>query len=110
MCPLSRMGWCRGGGLRGERKEAGWRMRWWQLRRGPSSLCGGIDGQMGRVWQAGPRNDPFISVWANLARASCGAWAIASAHSAGSARLFFYFTKIIYTYIQFMFNIINTLA
>jgi hypothetical protein len=63
---------------------------------------------MGRVWRASPRHDPFNSAWANPAQASCGAWAVASARSAGLARLFFYFTKIIYTYIQFMFNIRNT--
>jgi hypothetical protein len=33
------------------------------------------------------------SVWANPARASCGAWAVASARSAGPTRLFFYFIK-----------------
>jgi hypothetical protein len=48
---------------------------------------------MGRVWQAGPRHDPFNSAWANPARASCGPWAVASARSAGPTRLFFYFTK-----------------
>jgi hypothetical protein len=47
--PLPRIGWCRGRGMRGERKEAGWRTRWRQLRRGPSLSCGGIDGQMGHV-------------------------------------------------------------
>jgi hypothetical protein len=46
--PLSIMGWRGGGGMRGERKDAGWRMRWRQLRRGPSLSCGGIDGQMSR--------------------------------------------------------------
>jgi hypothetical protein len=46
------MGRHRGGGIRGERKEAGWRTRWRQLRRGPSLSYGGIDGQMGRVWRA----------------------------------------------------------
>jgi hypothetical protein len=81
---LLRMGWCGGGGMRGERKEVEWRTRWWQLRRGPSLSCGGIDGQMGRVWRAGPRHDPFNS--ANPARAPCGAWAVASTRSAGPAR------------------------
>jgi hypothetical protein len=50
--------------MREERKEVEWRTRWWQLRRGPSLLCGGIDGQMSRVWRTGPRHDPFNSVWA----------------------------------------------
>jgi hypothetical protein len=45
--PLPRMGWR--GGMRGERKEAGWRTRWRQLRRGLSLSCGGIDGQMSHV-------------------------------------------------------------
>jgi hypothetical protein len=44
--PQPRMGWRGGGGTRGERKEVDWRTRWWQLRRGPSLSCGGIDGQM----------------------------------------------------------------
>jgi hypothetical protein len=30
--PLPRMGWRGGGGMRGERKKAGWWTRWWQLR------------------------------------------------------------------------------
>jgi hypothetical protein len=47
------MGWREGGGIRGERKEAGWRTRWRQLRRGPSLSYGGIDGQMGRCWGEG---------------------------------------------------------
>jgi hypothetical protein len=42
-----------------------------------------IDGQMGRVWRAGLRHDPFNSAWANPARATCDAWAVASARSAG---------------------------
>jgi hypothetical protein len=42
----------------------------------------GIDGQMGCVWRAGPRHDPFNSPWVNPAQAPCGAWAVASAHSA----------------------------
>jgi hypothetical protein len=41
--PLPRMGWRGGGGMRGERKEAGWQTRWRQLRRGSSLSCGGID-------------------------------------------------------------------
>jgi hypothetical protein len=96
--------WRRGGGMRGERKEVEWWTRWWLLRWGPLLSCGGIDGQMSRVWWAGPRHDPFNSAWANPARASCGAWAVDSARSAGSAwHDFFYFT-----YVQFIFNIINT--
>jgi hypothetical protein len=108
--PLPRMGWRGGGGMRGEIKEVEWQMKWWQLRRGPSLSCGGIDRQMGRVWQGDPRHDPFNSVWANPARAPCGAWVVASARSAGPARhdYFFILQKIIYTYVQFIFNIINT--
>jgi hypothetical protein len=55
--PMPRMGWRWGGGRRGERKDAGWRMRWLQLRRGPSLSCGGIDGLMGHVWWADPGHD-----------------------------------------------------
>jgi hypothetical protein len=64
---------------------------------------------MGRVWRAGPRHDPFNSAWANSARALCGAWAVASAHSASLTRhdYFFILQKIIYTHVQFIFNIIN---
>jgi hypothetical protein len=47
--PLPRMGWREGGGMRGERKEVGWRMRWQQLRLGPPLSCGAIDGQMCRI-------------------------------------------------------------
>jgi hypothetical protein len=48
--PLPRMGSAKADGcMRGERKEAGWRMRWRQLRRGPSLLFGCLDGQMGRL-------------------------------------------------------------
>jgi hypothetical protein len=56
---------------------------------------------MSRVWRAGPRHDPFNSVWANPAQALCGAWAVASARSAGPARhdYFFILQKIIYTYV-----------
>jgi hypothetical protein len=32
-------------------------------------MCRGIDGQMSRVWWAGPRHSPFNSAWASLARA-----------------------------------------
>jgi hypothetical protein len=54
-------GVCGGEGMRGERKEAGWRTRWWQLRQGPSLSCGCIYGQIDRVWRADPRHDPFNS-------------------------------------------------
>jgi hypothetical protein len=91
--PLLRMGWRGGGGMRGERKEAGWRTRWQQLRRGPSLLCGGLDGQMSRVWRAGPRHDPFNSAWASPARAPCGAWAVASTRSARPAQHNFFLQK-----------------
>jgi hypothetical protein len=85
--------------MRGERKS---RMaNDVQLRQGPSLSCGGIDGQIGRVWRAGTRQDPFNCAWTNPARASYGAWAVASARSVGSARhnYFFILQKIIYTYI-----------
>jgi hypothetical protein len=60
------------------------------------------------VWRADLRHDPFNSAWANPTRASCGARAVASARSAGPARHgFFILQKIIYTYVQFLFNIIN---
>jgi hypothetical protein len=110
LCPLPRMGWRGGGGTRGERKEVERRTMWWQLRQEPSLSCGGIGGQMGRVLRASRRHDPFNSVWANLTRASCGAWAVASARSAGPARhdYFSILQKIIYTYVQFIFGIINT--
>jgi hypothetical protein len=75
-----------------------------QLRQGPSLSCGGIDGQIGRVWRAGPRHDPFNCAWTNPARELYGAWAVASARSVGSARHnFFYFTKNdIYIYIIYI--------
>jgi hypothetical protein len=87
--------------MREERKEVEWRTRWWQLRRGPSLSCGGIDGQMSCVWRAGLRHDPFYSVWANPTRSSCGAWIVASARSAGSTRhdYFLFYKKIISTYV-----------
>jgi hypothetical protein len=64
--PLPRMGWRggKGGSMRGESKEAGWRTRRQQLRRRPSLSCKGIDGQMGHVWRVGPRHDPF-NKWPN---------------------------------------------
>jgi hypothetical protein len=58
------MGWRGGGGIRGERKEAGWRTRWRQLRRGSLLSCECIDGQMGRVCQSSPRYDPLNRDWA----------------------------------------------
>jgi hypothetical protein len=61
LCPLPRMGWRGVWGTRGERKEVEWRTRWWQLRRGPLLSCGGIDDQMGRVWRADSRYNPFNS-------------------------------------------------
>jgi hypothetical protein len=65
---------------------------------------------MGRVWRAGSRHDPFNIAWANLTRVSCGVWAVALVRSAGPARhnYFFILQNIIYTYVQFIFNIINT--
>jgi hypothetical protein len=110
--PLSRMGWHRGGGMRGQRKEAGWRTRWHQLRRGLSLSCGDIDGQMDRVWWAGPGHDPFNSAWASPTWVSCRAWAVASVRSSSPDRhdYIFYYTKIVYTYVQYIFNMKNTWA
>jgi hypothetical protein len=69
--------------------------------RGPSLSCRGIDDQMYRVWRADPRHDPFNNARANPARASSGAWDVASVHSASLARhdYFFILKKIIYTYV-----------
>jgi hypothetical protein len=108
LCPLSIMGWRGGGGMRGERKEVEWRTRWWQLRWGPSLSCRGIDGQMGCVWRAGSRHDPFNSAWANLARASCSAWVVASARSTARPNtIIFYFTKNhIYIYMYNLYSIL----
>jgi hypothetical protein len=62
---------------------------------------------MGRVWRADSGHDPFNSARASPTRASCRAWAVASARSAGPAQhnYIFYFTKIIYIYVQFILNI-----
>jgi hypothetical protein len=108
--PLPRMGWHRGGGMRGERKEAGWRTRQRQLRRGPSLSCGGIDGQMGRVWRVGLGHDPFNSAWASPARESCRAWAIASSRSASQARhdYIFLFYKKSYIHMYNLYLILKT--
>jgi hypothetical protein len=76
-------------------------MRWQQLRREPSLLCGVIDGQMGRVWRAGPGHDPFNSAWAIPTRSSCRAWAVASARSADPVRydyIFLFYKTRIYMY------------
>jgi hypothetical protein len=53
-----------------------------------------------------PGHDPFNSAWASPTRLSCRGWAVASARSADPARhdYIFYFTKLVYTYIQFIFN------
>jgi hypothetical protein len=45
-----------------------------------------IDGQMSRVWRAGPKHGPFNSAGPGPARDPCRAWAAASARSAGLAR------------------------
>jgi hypothetical protein len=107
--PLPRTWWHGGGDMRGERKEAGWRTRWRQLRRGPSLSCGGIYNQMGRVWWVGPRHGPFNSAWASPARALCRTWAVASGRSVvrPNTIIFFYFTKNHIYICQFIFNIKN---
>jgi hypothetical protein len=92
--------------MRGERKEAGWRTRWRQLRQGPSLPCRGIDGQMSRVWRAGPGHDPFNSAWASLARATCRAWAVASARH----DYIFYFTKKTYIHMYNLNSILKHLS
>jgi hypothetical protein len=94
--PSTENGWRGGGGMRGERKEVEWRTRWRQLRRGSSLLCEGIDGEMGRVWRAGPRHGPFNSAWASPTRASCHAWVVASVRSADPVRhdyIFLFYKK-----------------
>jgi hypothetical protein len=64
---------------------------------------------MGRVWRAGPGHNPFNRAWASPIRSSCRAWAVASVRSADPAwhDYIFYFTKLVYTYIQFIFKIKN---
>jgi hypothetical protein len=57
---------------------------------------------------ASHRGTTHLIVSANPARALCGAWAVVSARSAGPSRIFFILQEIIYTYVQFIFNIINT--
>jgi hypothetical protein len=55
---------------------------------------------MDHVWRAGLRHDPLNSAWANPTRASCGAWAVASAHNAGPAQHdYFLFYKKSYIHI-----------
>jgi hypothetical protein len=96
--------------MRGEKKEAPWRTKWGQLRRGPLLSCGGIDGQMICVWRAGVRHDPFNSIWANLVRASCRAWAVASDRSAGPTRhdYIFLFYKKSYIHMYNLNSILKT--
>jgi hypothetical protein len=108
--PSAKNGWRGGGGMRGEKKEAGWRTRWQQLRRGPILSCGGIDGHMGSVWRSGPGYDPFNSAWTSPTRSSCRGWAVASARSADPPEtiIFFYFTKLVYTYI-YIYNLYSIL-
>jgi hypothetical protein len=62
------------------------------------------------VVSVGPGHDPFNSGWASPARATYRALAVASARSADPARhyCFFILQKIVYTYVQFIFNIKNT--
>jgi hypothetical protein len=55
-------------------------------------------------------HNPFNSAWASPAQATYRVWAVASARNAGSARhdYIFMLQKIVYTYVQFIFNIENT--
>jgi hypothetical protein len=64
---------------------------------------------MSCILRSGLGHDPFNSAWASPTRSPCRAWAVASARSADPARhdYIFYFTELIYTYIQFIFNIKN---
>ena len=50
------------------------------------------DGPCQRVWRADPRHDQFNSAWANPARVSCGAWAVALSRSTGPAWHDYFFT------------------
>jgi hypothetical protein len=61
---------------------------------------------MGRVWRAGPGHNPFNSVWASPTRSSCRVWAVASVRSADPTRhdYIFYFIKLVYISVQFIFN------
>jgi hypothetical protein len=64
---------------------------------------------MGRVCRAGPRHDPFNNVWANLARASCGAWAVASARSASPTQHdYFLFYKKSYVHMYNLYSLLYT--
>jgi hypothetical protein len=62
---------------------------------------------MGRVWRAGSGRGPINSAWASQTRSSCHVWAVAWVRSADPARhdYIFYFTKLVHTYVQFIFNI-----
>jgi hypothetical protein len=108
-CPLPRKRGAEAEAWVEREKETGWRTRWRQLRRGPSLSCGYIDGQMDRVWRAGPGHNPFNSAWASLTRSSCRVWAVSSARSADPAQhdyIFFLFYKtriyICIIYIQYL--------
>jgi hypothetical protein len=69
------------------------------MRREPSLSCGGIDDQMGRVWRAGSRHDPFNS-----------AWVVASARSVGPAHhnYIFLLYKKSYIHIYSLYSILKT--
>jgi hypothetical protein len=107
--PLPRMGWRRGGGMKGEIKEAGCQTRWRQLRREPSLSCGGIDGQMGHVWRAGLGHNPFNSAWASPTRASCRAWGVVSGRSVGQAQHdYIFYIKKLYVHMYNLYSILKT--
>jgi hypothetical protein len=97
LCPLLRMGWHEGGGMR--RDKTSRMANEVVATEARTIIIVSLDGQIGRVWRVGPRHDPFNSVWTNPARAPCGAWAVTSVRSVGLARHdYFYYTKIhIYT-------------
>jgi hypothetical protein len=75
-------------------------MRWQQLRRGPSLSCEDIDGQIGRVWRAGLGTTHLIVPGPahHEHRVMLGPDTI----------IVFILQKIVYKYVQFIFNIKNT--
>jgi hypothetical protein len=63
---------------------------------------------MGLVWWVGPGHVPFNSAWACPTRAPCRVWAVASARSAGPARLYFLFYKKSYLHMYSLYSILKT--
>jgi hypothetical protein len=76
----------------------------------PSSSCGGINGQIGRVWRADLGHARFNCAWASPARASCRACAVALARSAGPTQhdyIFFLFYKKSYIHMYNLYSILK---